>query len=526
MVVQLQSNCTTGNFMLTTSAGTSNGILFTVVNSGRIHYVSAKIGKSTNVGTFQAPWGDNGKPCAGLTKAKQTMMDGDITYLQDGYNCNSDDGEGWGSVYSLRPQWCGSGKDNANPRALLAYPGANVTMGNSSANGPLAVRLVTGCLGFYTFAEINMQGGDSAASFISTYPNDPVVSKIRLVGNTVTAPNASIRAQTGTLNGGNVNGYEDLGNHIHDGATNNNPSQVTALYHGWYFGGSHNVEVGWDLIDHINGCRGMQIYSGDSQSDYNYLIHDNVIHDTQCDGIGIYPNAKPSLGYFKIYNNIIYNAGKGPYVDGGDWACIYWTGSTDGGTMEIYNNTLFNCGSISNPPYASIGGIIGMARGDALSLNDNIVYQTVPGAGYVYDQSPKKNKISGKNNLFYGIGSCSACLGFVSSNFAGTVKSNPSFVNVTLADFHLTPGSLAKGAAANPLATYDHDGLIRPSPSSIGAYEYAVEPAGRLSSEASCDDRLAESMLTQPDLLGSLWRIFSSLFYDVAPVHSRNKMGN
>src|SRR6516164_2209469 len=36
MVVQLQSNCTTGNFMLTTSAGTSNGILFTVVNSGRI----------------------------------------------------------------------------------------------------------------------------------------------------------------------------------------------------------------------------------------------------------------------------------------------------------------------------------------------------------------------------------------------------------------------------------------------------------------------------------------------------------
>jgi hypothetical protein len=526
MVVQLQSNCTSGTFVVTTNAGASNGIPFTIVSSGKIHYVSATRGKATNAGTFQSPWGDGGKPCAGLTKAKQTMMDGDITYVEDGYSCVADDYEGWGSVYSLRPQWCGSGNGNANPRALVAYPAANVTMGSSGPNGPMAVRSVNGCLGYYTFAEINMQGGDAAASFISVYPKDPPIRNIRLVGNTATAPNANIRAQTGTLNGGNVIGYEDLGNHIHHGATNNNPAQVTAQYHGWYFGGSHNVEVGWDLVDHVYGCRGMQIYSGDSQSDYNYLIHDNVIHDTQCDGIGLYPNVKPSMGYFKIYNNLIYNAGKGPYVDGGDWACIYWTGSKDGGAIQVYNNTLFNCGMIQNPPYASVGGVIGTGTGDALSLNDNIIYQMASNAGYVYDQSPKKNKISGKNNLFYGIGSCSSCLGFVSSNFTGTVKGNPSFVNVTLADFHLTLGSLAKGAAVDPLATYDHDGLIRRSPTSIGAYEYAAEPAGRLSSEKARYDRLAESMINQPDLLGSLWRIFSSLFYDMAPVPTRNKMAN
>src|SRR5215831_7621848 len=93
MVVQLQSNCTSGTFVVITSAGASNGIPFTVVGSGKIHYVSATRGKPTNAGTFQSPWGDNGKPCAGLTKAKQTMADGDITYVEDAYSCVADDYE-------------------------------------------------------------------------------------------------------------------------------------------------------------------------------------------------------------------------------------------------------------------------------------------------------------------------------------------------------------------------------------------------------------------------------------------------
>ena len=47
------------------------------------------------------------------------------------------------------------------------------------------------------------------------------------------------------------------------------------------------------------------------QSQYDIVIHDNIIHDTQCDGI-IFATVDPSKGKIEVYNNIIYNAGKGP----------------------------------------------------------------------------------------------------------------------------------------------------------------------------------------------------------------------
>lgn len=471
MVVKLGIACTTGNFVVTTSGGTSNGIPFTV-RAGNIYYVSTT-GNDASTGSFSAPW-------ATLTKAKQTMADGDITYPENGVSATADDGEGWGSVYTLRPQWCGSGTGTAYPRALVAYPGATVTLGNVAAGGAMATRATTSCLGYYTFAGLTLRGGDSAVSI--TQAGGSWMYSWRFVGNDLSAPNASISAQAGLMDGGDIKGFSDLGNNIHNAATNDNPAQVTALYHGWYFGRLQNADIGWNTIAFVYGCRGMQIYASGSttaQKDFNYLIHDNVIHDTQCDGIGGYDNIDASQGYFKIYNNVIYNAGKGPYVDGGDWACIYLTGAPTGGTINVYNNTLYNCGSIANPPYPSIGAFLGGSGATLIQADNNIIYQSIgstnsAGHTYLWDESSGGSLWSGKNNLFFsGFGVVTLASGGVTANFTNSLNVDPSFVN-TGTDFHISSSSPANGAGTTTsLPTYDHDGLIRPSPPSIGASEYA-----------------------------------------------------
>ena len=60
----------------------------------------------------------------------------------------------------------------------------------------------------------------------------------------------------------------------------------------------------------------------------------------------------------EVYNNIVYNTGKGPAnpENSGNWTCVYVAGYTNtgpagGGVVEISNNTFVNCGSFSSPPY-------------------------------------------------------------------------------------------------------------------------------------------------------------------------------
>ena len=56
----------------------------------------------------------------------------------------------------------------------------------------------------------------------------------------------------------------------------------------------------------------------------NLQIHDNVVHDTQCDGIVIVNVDPTQPGGINVYNNVIYNAGKGPgTLEGsGGFRCI------------------------------------------------------------------------------------------------------------------------------------------------------------------------------------------------------------
>lgn len=141
---------------------------------------------------------------------------------------------------------------------------------------------------------------------------------------------------------------------------------------------------------------------------------------------------------------------------------------------------MYSCGTFASPPYASAGGFA-WSRGNTTTKNvvfrNNIIYQTTGNTsfGFPYFQSSSTdiNDISGSNNLFFGNGT-------PPTQVANSINSDPLFVNAGVGNFHLQlPISPANGAGATgtPLPIRDHDGLIRPSPPAVGAWEYAAGAA-------------------------------------------------
>jgi hypothetical protein len=459
LVVQLGRECASGDLIVTVNGVASNSLPFSV-SGGHIYFVSTAGSDSRN-GSFSSPWKT-------LQHARSKMKDGDITYAEDGITANADDGEGWGAAYTLRAAWCGKGSEDVAPRALIAYPGARVTLGNVTKT--MSIRVAgDGCPGHLVFAGLALRGLDVAVDI--TGPNPPILRGLRFVGNDVSCPNGN--NQTGCLVGGFTDGVTILGNHIHDVGTNLDPRKVTNLYHAVYFGSTNHLELGWNTIANVYGCRGIQIYASGSILQYGIRIHHDLIHDTQCDGIALY-TVDPKLGPVEVYNNVIYNAGKGPQSgDGGDWACLLVTGDNHptGGSVKVYSNTMYNCGSFAHPPYPSVGGIIAGGPAGFVEISNNIIYQLNPVASYVRDLSRNANAAFGSNNLFYGIGPPGKN-GVDPTKLKNSLSADPKFVSSSAYDFHLLDGSPASraGAISTPQATHDHDGLLRELPSAVGAY--------------------------------------------------------
>jgi hypothetical protein len=455
--VELGPAATTGPIVVTTPDGASNGVPFTV-RAGRIFFVGAS-GKDSNSGSYKSPWKT-------LLKARDSMKPGDITYALDGVSQTTDDGQGFNTCMLLR-----TGGVPGMPVAIVAYPGATVTLGNN--NGPAsAIRSIGHAeAGNWVFAGLTMRGQNMTVNLAGA-------DHWRFVDNDMSCPNGDeASACFSTQLTSDIKFY---GNNVHDAGK----LTASALYHGVYFStDSNHVEVGWNTIANVHGCRGLQFHSsplqGGGPSDptghnmYDLSVHDNLIHDTQCDGI-IFATVDPSKGKVEAYNNVIYNAGKGPAnpENSGNWACIYAaggtnTGSPGGGVIEVYNNTMYNCGTFANPPYdSSRAGVMNGGHNPNLSIQvkNNIIYLS---GGVPYLIGPKTG-IHGYNNLFYGGGSSS---GF--PDVHNTVKQDPLFVNLSQHDFHLGGGSPARHAGADVGRGADRDGLPRDANTgfAIGAYQ-------------------------------------------------------
>jgi hypothetical protein len=256
------------------------------------------------------------------------------------------------------------------------------------------------------------------------------------------------------------------------------PNGSNKQYHAVYFQGN-NFEFAWNRIYNTAAYNGFQLNEDGSRGFYNFSIHDNDIADVNGSGVNL-SDIDPSSGYVRVYNNIIHHTGVNVASegDGGDpHSCIAVKGygsSTGVGTAEVYNNTMYDCSSYLNinPSTSSACAVLIYTGQPSVTTNlvNNIVYQPA------YAGTTRQNvyicgggrSISGSNNLW---SSERAPRNTAPATSYGTIG-NPRFVSVT--DYHLQSGSPALGAGiAFDGLTRDFDGMLRPTPPAIGAYEYS-----------------------------------------------------
>jgi hypothetical protein len=486
MVVKLGTSCTSGNWSIATPNGTFNGPMqstsreqrsvdFKIV-PGHIYYVAASGGSDSSDGSFGGKW-------ASLPHAKLMMVNGDITYAMNGYSENAPDPDhGWG-IITLTPSTC------ASPGAQIAmavYPGATVTIGSVN-NDTAAVRPFDGGCTGYTFVGMTFRGRSGALDYGSGGAFS--IQNIRSVGNDVSCPNAN--SATGCEGDGSTDtahqgvGLIQYGNNFHDIGTGNN-----SLQHAIYHGNTVSIIDAWNNISNVTGaCRGIQVFSSTSGYVHTDIhIHDNVIHDTGCDAIGLYDTQSTGGGIYgggaEIYNNVIYRSGQNGAGGSANSMGIYYSidnGPSSSSVVEIYNNTVYDVNGISGGGHAAIGCALFGSAGPRMHIHNNLIYQVKSSAPYFDLSACGASNSFGENNLVFGIGSigseCPNCTGTLGNVNPGLVNTSESGCPLSCAtNLHLSSAtSPANGAGfvSAVVPGYDHDGLIRGSPLSIGAYEFA-----------------------------------------------------
>jgi hypothetical protein len=472
LTIQLGPAAQTGNIFVSTSSGTSNGIRFTI-RAGNIYFVSTS-GKDTNSGTLNSPWRT-------LVKAVRSTGAGAIIYAMDGVKQTTEDGEGWGAAITLRTQWCQG--TEAVPKALIAYPGALVTIGNSTGSSPVFGLRTTdfsgACSGNWVFAGLQFRGQ------VPVNANGPSTNW-RFIGNDISNnPTGGTPWQT-TM----ATYVKCLGNYGHD----INLGTTDRLVQGFYLStDSNHAEVAWNVIANAKGRSAIQIHSspvsaGNGYAMYDISIHDNVVHDIAEEGI-IVDTVDPSKGPVTIYNNVVYNVGQDGHCNG----AIYRAASSDfnlaqgvgSGIVDFYNNTIFNyknCPAFSGTFEVHVDQLL------VDQLRNNLIYDSL-GSGQPYfthqtagtanytvcsdrDTPAACPWLVGSHNLFYGGGA----LPFPNL-LSDSLNQDPQLANVAGNDAHLQATSPAAVGGTNTGQPADIDGVVLFDGYPIGAHAYTAGAA-------------------------------------------------
>jgi len=463
IVVQLGPNAKTGNIVVTTSAGSSNAMPFTV-RAGNIYFAS-KTGSDSAAGSFAAPF-------ASVIKCKNALKAGDICYVMDGIVASAVDDYAAAVVL-------GTPGTAATPLALLTYPGANVTLGNgSNARGVYPCSGLGSCSnGIYWI----VGGFHIRASTLGIYTT---VGHLYFVGNEVQCPSPGSGVAAACVE--SVENIQDItlrGNEV------SNVGAGGKLYHGVYLSvyQSDIFDVSWNKVHDISGCRGIQI-TADSGSALQVTVHDNLVYNTRCDGINV-GSVNNTNNAISVYNNLVYHAGAGPDL-GAVNSCLNVDGHPTAATpVPVYNNTFYDCGA----PNTSDSGMVSIQIPSV--LKNNIIYSTGSTERYyVYGTA----NVTGSNNLYFGNGSGPA-------QTTGNINADPKFVNLAGRDFHLLASSLALNAGTTvPIVVVDREGIARPQGGTfdIGAYETYAGSATQPPPNP-CDTN-GDGSVNQPDIDSSV----------------------
>lgn len=359
ITIQLGRNAQSGLVIAHISGCSNSNALPFTVRDGHIYFVALD-GNDHSNGSFSTPWKT-------IVAAKNRLRPGDVVYVMNGVVQDSLD------KYdsSLSIQMSGSAD---RPIAIVAYPGAKVTIG--SAGGPqIAARTpnIDRTSDHWVLAGLTFVGAQEALDITAS-------TDWRIVGNDFSCPNGF--GPTGCIEIGQATQIKFWGNTVHDVAK----PGTTKQYHAVYFTtDSNHIDVGWNTIANVRGCRGIQFHSspldaGTGMNQFDLRVHDNIIHDVVCDGINL-ATIDPSKGPIEVYNNLIYNVGTGPDPEDGssNYACIYVQGGSNAGapgsgTVQIYNNTMYNCGGRRNTD----SGVLSLSAGSPLQivlLRNNIIDQ-------------------------------------------------------------------------------------------------------------------------------------------------------
>lgn len=444
----------------------SNALPFTI-RPGNIYYVAANGDDSAGDGSWSKPW-------ATLPNAVLNLVGGDILYACDGVSQTAwqgDDATFDVENYAFSgAQWA----SQANPKALIAYPGAQVMVGSDSV--PQAYSLYGGgnyYSVYWTISKLWLTAQTTAAFYNAGF---------RIVGNHITAPTGD--GETGGLAGGDSTNVEILGNEL----TNIGAAGCSKLYHAMYVQSAEadsgprlpdepGREIAWNYLHDNYAYVGINIYREGMSSAFmlETSVHDNYIINQSGSGmlLGTYLVGPDNY----IYNNVIIHAGQGPASEDAEdpvyeLECVDfeagWSAYIGTTTIHFFNNTLYDCGDT----VAGItGGMLLLSGYEpfVLDFRNNIVEST--GMPYISPNSGPFPPNSGSNNLWFGQG---AAPGFDVMPIVG----DPMFWSPAspTGNVHLQSGSpaISAGSTIPPIPAIDFDNLIRPSPSSIGAFEYSA----------------------------------------------------
>src|SRR5215472_9261076 len=457
------------------SSAISNGVPFSV-RRGRIFFVAVR-GNDRHNGSYNAPWRT-------IVHAKDNMLAGDVSYIENGVVQNREDDY---TAYLSMDLDGGnnSGKPQA-PKALVGYPGARATIGMPHGLD-YAIRTpnIRAREDYWLISQLHIVGGRQAMDIGGT--------GWKIVGNNIECPGAD--GEVGCVETSQASRIRFYGNEVHNSGINPTSSK---FYHAVYFStDSNHIDVGWNHIHDNFTCRAIQFHSsplcnpgcgssdGTGHNQYDLHVHDNLIHGDNCDAIN-FATADPSKGPVEAYNNVIYRVGlRDPLQNGGAFSCIYVAGITNRGrpgtgTVEVFNNTLFDCAANNTRNTDGSRGAFSVGGGPSsltMHLRNNVVYQ-LGGELYLDGQ---KSQITGDNNLWFGAGAPPQQTG-------GNLSVDPHFFDLAGFDFHLREGSPAREAGnavfpSNPFLAgqiTDKDGLGRPQGRafSLGAYEVQRGSAG------------------------------------------------
>jgi hypothetical protein len=450
-------------------SGASNGLPFTV-RAGKIYFVAAN-GSDWRNGSLQLPWKT-------ITYAKDRMSAGDVSYIKDGVAQTSEDH--FTAYLSMdRNGGSNSGKAGA-PKALVAYPGARVTIGKAHGlDYGIRTPNIASRADYWVISQLHIIGGKQAIDVGGT--------GWKIVGNDIECPGGD--GQVGCVEASQASGIKFYGNEVHNAGAG---PVASKFYHAVYFStDSNHIDMGWNHIHDNFTCRAVQFHSSPlcrpncgarDQTGHNQFdlhVHDNLIHGDSCNGIN-FATVDPSKGAVEAYNNVIYHVGVADPKDGGGaFSCIYVAGITNTGpvgtgTVEVFNNTLYDCAANrsrnsdgSRGAFSAVGG-----AGLTMRLRNNIVYQ-LPGEVYI---DGNKAQISGDKNLWFGAGNGPG-------QTTGNLNADPQFIDLGKSDFHLRGASPAHDAGTtvlpnNPFVVSkggaaDKDGVSRPQGKAfdLGAYE-------------------------------------------------------